>query len=217
LRAAQRFRLDVFTENLKQAAMQAFLLTSSIYVVSSFFGFIILSGIAVVSVLKGGKKRTNHLFAGICILGALLNIDVALVSTALNEETALWIDRMVHLFFVFSLPVYISFVHAFLEIRHRRWLEKVSWALSAAFSISVPTNFYINGFHYYSFGRIARGGPLVYLFSAVTLITLVYCLTVLYNGMKQAADNTAKNRIKYIFWELEFHPGVASGLWGIQI
>ena len=184
--------------------MQKMLFTSSLYIISSFLGFIILLGIAVVSVLKGGRKRTNYLFAGICLLGALLNIDVAIVFILANEEMALCIDRFVHFLFVFSLPVYISFVHAFLEIHRRRWLEKISWILSIAFSIFVPTNLYINGFHYYSFGRIARAGPLVYLFSAVTFFTVSYCLAVLYSAMSQASDNSKRNRIKYIFGGLGF-------------
>ncbi len=184
--------------------MQKLLFTSSVYIVSSFLGFIILLGIAVVSVLKGGGKRTNYLFAGICLLGALLNIDVAIVFILPNEGIALWVDRFVHFFFVFSIPVYISFVHEFLEIRHRRWLEKAAWILSVAFSIFVPTDLYISGFHYYSFGRIARAGPLVYLFSAVTLFTVIYCLAVLYRAMSHASDNGKRNRIKYIFGGLGF-------------
>ena len=178
--------------------------TSSLYVVSSFLGFIILLGIAVVSVLRGGGKRTNHLFAGICLLGALLNIDVAIVFILPNERTALWIDRLVHFFFVFSVPVYISFVHEFLEIRHRRWLEKTAWILSFAFSLFVATDLYINGFHYYSFGRIARAGPLVYLFSVVALATVVYCLAVLMSAMSHATDNSQRNRTKYILGGLGF-------------
>ena len=184
--------------------MQELFFTSSAYIVFSFLGFIILFGVGVVSVLKGANRRTNYLFAGICMLGALLNIDIAIVFMLPNEETALCIDRFVHFFFVFSVPVYISFVHEFLEIRHRRWLERTAWILSVAFALFVPTDLYINGFHYYSFGRIARAGPLVYLFSAVTLFTVSYCLAVIYNAMRRASDNNKKNRIKYIFGGLGF-------------
>ncbi len=179
--------------------MQPLVFTSSLYVVSSFLGFIILFGIAVVSVLKRGRKRTNLLFAGICVLGALLNIDVAIVFLLPNERLALRIDRFIHFFFVFSIPVYICFVHAFLEIRHRGWLEKAAWILGGVFALFVPTDLYINGFHHYSFGKIARGGPVVYVFSGFAAAMIIYCLTVLYNAMKHALDNHKRNRIKYIF------------------
>jgi len=173
--------------------------TSFFYVVSSLLGFIVLSGIAVVSVLRGGRRRTNILFAGICMLGALLNADVALVAILPNERLALYVDRTVHLFFVFSIPIYISFVHEFLEIRSRRWLQNTAWLVSAVFLMTVPTGLYISGFNYYFFGRIARAGPLFNIFSVVTAFTVLYCLTVLYGALKRTADNVRRNRIKYIF------------------
>ena len=177
---------------------------SFFYIISSLLGFIVLLGIAVVSVMRGGGRRTNILFSGICMLGALLNADVALVSIVSDERLALYIDRAVHLFFVFSVPVYISFVHEFLKIASRRWLEKTAWLLSAVFLTVVPTSLYINGFNYYFFGRIARAGPLFYLFSAVTAFTVLYCLIVLYGALKRTVDNLQRNRIKYILGGLGF-------------
>jgi two-component system NtrC family sensor kinase len=174
------------------------------YVIPPILGFIVLLGLALVSLLRGGRKRTNILFAGICLLGALLNADVALVSIVPDERLALRVDRTVHFFFVFSIPIYIRFVHAFLGIRGRRWLEVPAWLLSIAFLTIVPTDLYLSGFHYYSFGRIARAGALFHLFSAMTAFTVIYCLTVLYRAMKESADNHQRNRIKYIFGGLGF-------------
>jgi signal transduction histidine kinase len=176
----------------------------SAYVIPPLLGFIVLLGLALVSLLRGGGKRTNILFAGICLLGALLNADVALVSIVPDERLALRIDRTVHFFFVFSIPIYIRFVHAFLGIRGRWWLEVPAWLLSIAFLTIVPTDLYFVGFHYYSFGRIARAGALFHLFSAMTAFTVIYCLTVLYRAMKESADNLQRNRIKYIFGGLGF-------------
>ena len=176
----------------------------SAYVIPPLLGFIVLLGLALVSLLRGGRKRTNILFAGICLLGALLNADVALVSIVPDERLALRVDRTVHFFFVFSIPIYIRFVHAFLGIRGRRWLEITAWLLSIAFLTIVPTDLYFSGFHHYSFGRIARAGVLFHLFSAMTAFTVIYCLAVLYRAMKESADNHQRNRIKYIFGGLGF-------------
>jgi len=176
----------------------------SAYVIPPILGFIVLLGLALVSLLRGGRTRTNILFAGICLLGALLNADVALVSIVTDERLALRIDRTVHFFSVFSIPLYIRFVHVFLGIRGRRWLEVSAWPLSIAFLTIVPTDLYIIGFHYYSFGRIARAGVLFHLFSAMTAFTVIYCLAVLYRAMKESADNHQRNRIKYIFGGLGF-------------
>ena len=119
---------------------------------------------------------------------------------------ALRVDRTVHFFFVFSIPIYIRFVHAFLGIRGRRWLEVPAWLLSIAFLTIVPTDLYLSGFHYYSFGRIARAGVLFHLFSATVAFTVIYCLAVLYRAMKESADNHQRNRIKYIFGGWGFPP-----------
>jgi two-component system NtrC family sensor kinase len=178
--------------------------TSYWYVTPPLLGFIVLLGIALISLLRGERKRTNVLFAGICLLGAFFNADVAIVSLLPDESLALRVDRAVHLFFVFSVPIYIGFVHAFLGIRGRRWLEITAWLFSIAFLTIVPTDLYIDGFHYYSFGRIARAGTLFHLFSAAVAFTVVYCLVILYRERQRIVDNSRKNRIKYIFWGMGF-------------
>jgi len=178
--------------------------TSWGYVIPPFLGFIVLLGLALISLLQGGRKRTNILFAGICLLGALLNADMALVSILPDERLALRVGRTIHFFFVFSVPVYIGFVHAFLGVRDRRWLEIIAWLLSIAFLTIVPTDLYISGFHYYFFGRIARTGLLFHLFSATVAFTVIYCLVLLYRAMRRTADNHTRNRIKYIFGGLGF-------------
>ncbi len=187
-------------EKMVPNALQA----ASAYVIPPLLGFIVLLGLALISLLRGGRKRTNILFAGICFFGALLNADVALVSILPDERLALRVDRTVHFFFVFSVPIYIRFVHAFLGIRDRRWLEITAWLFSIAFLTIVPTDLYFSGFHYYSFGRIARAGVLFHLFSATVAFTVVYCLAILYRAMRGTTDNHKRNRIKYIFGGLGF-------------
>lgn len=173
--------------------------TSYGYVILPFLGFIVLLGLALISLLLGGRKRTNILFATICLLGALVNADMAFLSILSDERLALRIDRAVHLFFVFSIPVYIRFVHAFLGIRGRRWLEVTALLFSTALLAVIPTDLYFNGLHHYTFGRIASAGALFHLFSAAGAFTVIYCLALLYRVMRQTTDNIRKNRIKYIF------------------
>ncbi|MDD5100517.1 MAG: ATP-binding protein [Syntrophales bacterium] len=176
----------------------------SAYVIPPLLGFIVLLGLALISLLRGGGKRTNILFAGICLLGAVLNADVALVSILPDEKLALLVDRIVHFFFVFSVPIYIGFVHSFVGIRDRRWLEICAWLFSMAFLAIVPSDLYFSGFHYHFFGRIARAGVLFHFFSVTAVFTVIYCLTVLYRAMRRSADNIRRNRIKYIFGGMGF-------------
>jgi hypothetical protein len=93
---------------------------------------------------------------------------------------ALSLDRGIHLLFVFSLPVYIRFVHVFLGIR-RSWLEAAAGdAASCFFHRSQRPS--ISMLPPIPFGRVARGGLLFPLFSAVTVFTLLYCLSQLYEA-----------------------------------
>ena len=176
----------------------------SVYVIPPLLGFVVLLGLALIALLRGGRNRTNILFAGICLLGALLNADVALVNIVPDERLALRVDRTVHFFFVFSIPVYIQFVHAFLGIRSRRWLEMAAWLFSVASLAFIPTDLYLSGFHDYAFGRIARAGTLFPLFSAAAGFTVLYSLAVLYRAMRESTDNQRRNRIKYIFGGIGF-------------
>jgi len=177
---------------------------SAVYIIPPILGFIVLSSLALISLLRSRRKQEDILFGSICFLAAALNADVALVAVIPDESLALRIDRIVHFFFVFSIPAYIRFVHAFLGIRNRRWLEWIAWLFSLTFLAAVPTNLYINGFHEYYFGKIARAGSLFHLFSAAIGFTVVYSLTILHRAMKECTDNHLRNRIKYIFGGMGF-------------
>jgi two-component system NtrC family sensor kinase len=178
--------------------------TSYWYVVPPLLGFIVFLGIALISLSRGGRKQTNVLFAGICFIGALFNADAVVIPNLPDERVALNIDRAVHLFFVFSIPLYIRFVHSFLEIRQRRWLELSAWLFSAVMLAIVPTDLYLSGLQRTPYARIGRAGVLFHLFSAAVAFTVAYCLAVLFRAMRRSGDNNRRNRIKYIFGGLGF-------------
>jgi two-component system, NtrC family, sensor kinase len=178
--------------------------TSVGYIIPPILGFLVWISLALISLLRSRRKPADILFAAICFLAALFNADVALVAIIPDESLALRIDRIVHFFFVFIIPAYIRFVHAFLGIRNRRWLEWIAWLFSLIFLVAIPTNLYISGFYEYYFGRIARAGSLFHLFSVAIGFTVVYGLTILHRSMKGFQDNHRRNRIKYILGGMGF-------------
>jgi signal transduction histidine kinase len=175
-----------------------YLRTSYAFVIPPILGFFVLTFLCLLSFLRGPRRSTNILFAGMCLLGALINLDVALVSILSDKTLALRLDRMIYVFFVFSPPIYIQFVHAFLRLKNRRWLETGAYFMSAAFLLFVFSDWFISGFHEYAFGTIARAGPVFHVFSVLSFFTVFYCLFVLFSAMKATQDNQWKNRIKYI-------------------
>lgn len=175
-----------------------YLRTSYAFVIPPILGFFVLTFLSLLSFLRGPRRSTNILFAGMCLLGALINLDVALVSILSDKTLALKLDRMIYVFFVFSPPIYIQFVHAFLRLKSRRWLEMGAYFMSLAFLFFVFSDLFISGFHEYAFGTIASAGPVFHLFSVLSFFTVFYCLFVLFSAMKATQDNQWKNRIKYI-------------------
>lgn len=175
-----------------------YLRTSYAFVIPPILGFFVLTFLCLLSILRGPRRSTNILFAGMCLLGALINLDVALVSILSDKALALKLDRMIYVFFVFSPPIYIHFVHTFLRLKNRRWLETGAYLMSVGFLFFVFSDWFISGFHEYAFGTIASAGPVFHLFSVLSFFTVFYCLFVLFSAMKATQDNQWKNRIKYI-------------------
>ncbi len=169
-----------------------------LYIIPPLMGFFVFTILSLISLLRGGKSHTNRLFAAICFLGALINIDVALVSCLSDKVLALRIDRLIYLFFVFSIPIYIRFVHYFLEIKKRRWLEIAAYIFSLVMLVFTQTDYFVTGLAEYAFGTIARAGPAFHIFSLAGGFTALYCLTTLFLEMKRATDAHRKNRIKYV-------------------
>lgn len=170
----------------------------SFFLASSLLGLLILASLVCISLFRGRKNPTNYFFAAVCFLGALLNGNFVLVSLIPSPESALVIYRLTYMLFVFTLPLYIQFTHAFLGIQNRRTLEWVSYGITSIFLCFLPTHLFFYGFYEYAFGRIARGGPLFMLFAVMAVASVLYCLVILVRGGKRAVDSQQKNRIKYV-------------------
>ncbi|MCX5841573.1 MAG: ATP-binding protein, partial [Deltaproteobacteria bacterium] len=175
-----------------------YLRTSYAFVIPPILGFFVLIFLSLISFLRGPRRPTNILFAVICFMGSLINADVALVSIIPDKTLALTLDRMIYFLFVFSLPIYLQFVHTFLYITGRRWVERLAYLFSLLFLFFIFSDHFISGFHEYSFGTIAKAGPIFYFFSVMSGFTVCYCLLTLFMAMKTAEDNQRRNRIKYI-------------------
>jgi len=133
-----------------------YLHNSYTYLIFPALGFFVLIFLSLVSFLRGRKNSTNILFAAICLIGALVNADVVLVTIIPDKTQALIVDKVLHFIFVFTLPVYLRFIHSFLCIPGRTWLEYVALLLSLVFAYFIPSNLFISGFRYFDFGPIAK-------------------------------------------------------------
>jgi len=176
-------------------------------------GFFVLVFLSVVTLLKGRRNPVSRLFAVLCLLGALNNADLVLLNSIADRKLALAVERLIYAAFVFSLPVYIQFVHRLLGVAGRKGLERLAYLFSLGFLLLTPTDLFIPGLRRYSFGRVAEAGFAFHAFSVLAGCTLCYCLFLLARGMGSTADNRERNRLKYVFAGI----GLSSLLIGLNI
>jgi len=171
---------------------------SIIYVIAPILGFFVFISLSLISVLRAKKNPANIQFTAICFIGAMVNANVALVTMLPDKELALQIDRSLYFIIVFALPLFIQFVHSFLGITNRKWIHYIAYGFTFLLLFFTPTHWFISGYQRYKFGTIAKAGPVFYIFAALVVLTVFYCLFVLTDSMRRATDNQKKNRIKYI-------------------
>ena len=169
-----------------------------VYLFPPLLGFLAFFSLALLSFLKSRRSQTNTYFAFLCLLGATLNLDVALISAVGNRQTAVLIDKTFYLFFVFTPPVYIRFIHSFLSLNRRKIIEYAALGLSVSLIPLIPSDLFIAGMRDYPYGRIAVAGPAFHVFSVTGGAAVLYCLALLVRGIRRAANNHERNRIKYI-------------------
>jgi two-component system NtrC family sensor kinase len=167
------------------------------YLIPPALGFLVFIVLALLSLFRGRRALIGVLFAGFCLSGALINLDLVLVSMIKNKALALRVDRFIYLFFVFSVPIYIGFVHVFLGIE-RKWVVCIAGLVSFFFMFMTRSDLFISGFHEYAFGTIAAAGPVYHAFFIFGGCAVLYCLLVLVAALRSATSSLRRNRIKYI-------------------
>ncbi len=184
--------------------MLNYLFTSYAYAIPPILGFLVFFSLSLIALFKGKRNSTSFLFAGLCFFGAIINGDVALISLISDKILALKVDRFTYFFFVFSLPVCTQFVHSFLGIRRRGWLEYIAYLFSLIFLFFTPSSLFISGLNTYRFGTVARPGPIYIVFAVVTCVVVSYSIFMLFIALRRAQGNELKNRIKYILGGIGF-------------
>lgn len=156
-------------------------------------------GLAVLTVIRGRKTKTNTLFFIACILGSFLYIDILFAFNVKSADTALIISRIDHFFIIYSFPIYIHFFHSYLNISGKKWLIRLAYAFVFILMWFIPTPLYIESMQKHSFGFFAKGGVLYPLFGIGSLCMTVIILTLIFQVIRNEKSSIQKNRLKYVF------------------
>ena len=168
-------------------------------------------GLAVLTIFRGSRTKTNFLFFTICILGSFLYIDILFAFNVKSEKIALWVSRTDHFFIVYVFPVYIHFFHAYLNISGRKWLIRSAYAYAFILMCITPTPYYIESMQKHYFGYFAKGGIFYPFFGLAALFVTLYVLVLLLNAIRKETNSSHKNRLKYLFAGFGFM-GLMNGL-----
>ncbi len=171
----------------------------SIYTIPPFLGLLTTLGLALLALIKGRGRKTNLLFAGLCIIGTFLNIDVMLMTIVPREELALKISRYDHILVVYNIPIYLHFIYTLLSVKKRKWLIPATYLFSFILMFFTQSQYYLVGTHRYYFGFFAKGGPLFYLFISINSIVFLYCLYLFVEKMGEEMTPVSRNKINYAF------------------
>ncbi len=151
--------------------------------------------------LLGLSTRKQILFSLVCIWYVLLAPLFLLHPFVDDEGMMLGIQRWVHFFYVYFPLIQILFTHDILRIRRSVsvWAASIS---SVMICLTVPTDFYLTGFNYFSWGYIVTGGIAFKLFSVYGFLTFVYCFFCFIHHIRR--ESNSQLRLKYIYLVFAF-------------
>ncbi len=156
-------------------------------------------GLAVLTVLRGGRTKVNILFLLLCILGSILYLDIVLIFNVEDAKTALLISRIDHFFIIYLLPLYVHFFHEYLGISGRKRLLRLVYSYAFILMCFTPTSLYLESMQKHSFGYFAKGGILYPFFGLGGLCVNIYVLIILWQAIQKEKYSVKKNRLKYLF------------------
>lgn len=161
----------------------------------SLFCFICL---ALLTILRGARTRSNRLFFMLCILAGFIYSNFLFSSMTRSGTYALWVSRLEHLFIPLLIPLYIAFFQEYLGITNRKWVVRVALGYAVILICLASTDFYITHMVKYSFGFIASAGPLYFLFALGEATTTIYILVLVCQAIGREKAGIRKNRLKYV-------------------
>ncbi len=171
--------------------------TLSLYIVPPALSLLCALYLVVLALINGRHTTEKRLFALVCFWYSLLS--PVFICHQLIDDMALLlvIERKVHLFYVFLPFVTIAFVHYLLKI-HRNDILLVLLAVSALFSWTTQSDFYIVGLYKYSWGYIAKGGPAFQLFGIYGFVSLIYSVILFRRRLKVETDPKLRAKFTYV-------------------
>lgn len=169
-----------------------------IYTLPPLISSIILFILFLMGIFKSRNAPVNLLFALICLVGCLLNLDKTILTVIEDKGLAIRISRIDHIFLVFIIPLYLHFT--VLATGYRQWmpLVKVFYLTSILLIPITQSSLYLTHAKHFFFGYFAQSGPLFLIFGVLSTISTAISIYLFIKGIREETTAEKKTRVKYI-------------------
>lgn len=154
--------------------------------------------IASLTIKLGHRVREYQLFTLICIWQIVYNVDLVLRTIVVSEDVMMQIASLDHLFYIFSLPICIHFIHESLNVKQRRWLIMVLYGQAFVLLPFTQTEWYLEGLSRYYYGWFINSGILLKLYAVEALLGLMYCLSLILKSLRDSKEDKQRTKTTYI-------------------
>lgn len=171
--------------------------TYSLYLIPPVLSLITAYILAVVSITRKKLNSENILLSLICIWWSLLSWAFIWHNIETDETVIMSAERIIHTIYVYVPALSLLFFQKITGSQNRPLLYG-TFILSTAISFLVHTDLYFYGFHYYSWGMIAKGGPVFHLFSLYGTAITLYIFYLFINKLKSEKNRVVRLKINYL-------------------
>lgn len=157
---------------------------------------------AFLSLFVLGLEQTRtetFLFSMICLVFAVLNLDIFLLGIIRDPDIALAISRMDHFMLVLvQLGANLHLTYLVCGKKDGWWIVYGAYGIGAVMSLLTPTDLYFNGVYTYYWGYFAKKAVLYDLMSGLWLVGAIYCIFVLIQSWRKSTDPHQKDTIRFM-------------------
>jgi len=154
--------------------------------------------LALVSILRGKPHRERVMLALICVWWTLISWVFVAHVVFTDLSLVLRVERAVHTLYIFAPAVSLLFFQMITGFKNRTVLYS-AFITAAAFEPFVHTGYYISGFHHYSWGIIAKGGPAFSLFALYGTLVTFYIFYLFIKKLRTEKNKVVRLKINYLF------------------
>jgi diguanylate cyclase (GGDEF)-like protein len=151
-------------------------------------------------VLTLEQTRTETLlFAVICMVFGILNLDIFLIGIVSDPDIALAISRIDHFFLTLVLlGANLHLVFLVCDKKNQWGIVYSGYAIGVVMALFTPTQYYFQGIYTYYWGFFAKKAFLYDIMSVIWMMATVYCILLLSWTYRHTQNIHKKDTIKYL-------------------